>query len=56
MTSLHPSLLAALAAERVRTTRPVRARRPRRRRLADRPTAPAWGGGRTVDPCLAGRC
>jgi hypothetical protein len=60
MTSLHPSLLALLARERTRafdTPRLVEPRPPsRRRRLARREPAPAWGGGRTVNPCLAGCC
>jgi hypothetical protein len=51
MNSLHPSLLAALARERVRTTRPV----PRRRRLGELGPEPVWGGGRTVRPRAGGR-
>jgi hypothetical protein len=59
MQPLPPTLLAPLAEARVDALRRdslPRAARPRRFRLTRRQPATAWGGGRTVNPCLAGRC
>jgi hypothetical protein len=56
MPPLHPLLLAALAEPRTPAVRPRPLPLARRRRLTRRQAAPPWGGGRTVNPCLAGRC